>query len=111
MQLARVLECMSCMNPTEEALRLIKCKPQSLRRDKPDYSHATIQRQKEELCSQGEQLIEKSVSLIDIGVSLGILQSCPRLRQTLTIAQAGFRFQRGYQTLADVEDEVEEHLT
>ena len=54
-------------------------------------SQSIIQSQRVNLCGQGEFLVQKIISLVDIGTSLGILSSNHRLQNLLSNAQAELR--------------------
>ncbi|KAH8702419.1 hypothetical protein BGW36DRAFT_459121 [Talaromyces proteolyticus] len=74
-------------NINEELLKSCEC-------GHSDRLNKALQYQRTQLCDQAEQLIEKALSVYDIGISLGVLVSNSRLRDLLIKTLDGFRAQR-----------------
>jgi hypothetical protein len=73
-----------------------------------EAAFSTLEKQRTELCSQAEQLIHKTISLYDIGLSLGILSSNPRLCHHLESASRDFcSLRQNEDAFSEDESEVE----
>jgi len=73
------------------ALLLIHIPVQTDSSDLEETAITTLERQRIELCNQAEQLVQRTMSLYDIGFSLGIVPANPRLHRHLDRAFQSLR--------------------